>query len=137
MGQDGEEDERYLLAQAAIVIAIAWACGRLAGFFNATLVGEIVAGMVLGADVLAIAPYEDALLLLGRVGLVIIVMEGGLSIDINKLPQLAGKATAIAVLGTALPVALGYGTVIALGTGALEAIAAGAALSSTSIGMAR
>lgn len=82
-------------------------------------------------------PYDEAIELVGQLGLVLLVMEGGLSVEIGRLRRIGLVAVLIAVAGTVLPCLLGWGFMMAVrGTGSLEGIAAGTALSSTSIGMA-
>ena len=65
-----------------------------------------------------------------------LVMEGGLSIDIGALRSVGPIAFAIAVSGTMLPIALGSAYMSACGYGVMAGVAAGTSLSSTSIGMA-
>lgn len=88
------------LAQAAVFIAVAWVLGQIGRYFNSQLVGEIVAGILLSSDVIGWVPYQDAILLLGRVGLVLLVAEGGLSVQLDLLPKIGLRAVTIAVLGT-------------------------------------
>ena len=101
--------------------------------------GEIVVGMLLGPSGLVptLPGYAvRAVFLVGEMGLVLLVMEGGLSVDVPSLRRVGVVACVIAVAGTALPIALGTAFMVAAGFDATTGVVAGTALSSTSIGMA-
>eukprot|EP00051_Salpingoeca_urceolata_P013821 m.174907 g.174907 ORF g.174907 m.174907 type:complete len:443 (+) comp17908_c0_seq1:116-1444(+) len=124
------------LSQTAVFLAALWAVGLFFTLVYSQLIGEIVVGAVLGPPVLNWVAQEEGIKLVGEVGLVLLVMEGGLSVQLGRLRKIGLVAIAIAVTGTLLPVFLGWGLMAAFGMGGLEGIAAGTALSSTSIGMA-
>ena len=75
--------------------------------------------------------------IIGQLGLLLIVLEGGLYIELSTLRAVGWKAFAIAISGTSLPV-LACILILPLlpPFSMLEAVAAGTALSSTAIGMA-
>jgi Kef-type K+ transport system membrane component KefB len=101
------------------------------------LVGEIVAGMVLGPEALDFVPYADAFILLGQIGLVLLVLEGGLHIELTTLRVVGPKAFCIAFAGTTLPLLLSWGILPAFDEfSKKEGLIAGTSLSSTAIGMA-
>ena len=103
----------------------------------AALVAEIVVGMVLGPPVLDVVPYVPALTIIGQLGLLLLVLEGGINIELQTLKKIGWKAFAIAISGTTLPVLACIAVLPALPPfSLLEALAAGTALSSTAIGMA-
>ena len=70
----------------------------------------------------------------GELGLLLMVFDGGLAMELLVLRKQGGRACVLALTGTALPVLFGWATMVALGTGGLAAVAAGTALSSTAIG---
>ncbi|EEH56276.1 monovalent Cation:Proton antiporter-2 family [Micromonas pusilla CCMP1545] len=116
---------------------IALACGgKLGELVHAPLVGEIVVGLLLGPSGANFIPEPDGVVLLGNLGLCVLVMTGGLSIDVDALAHVGPVAIAIAVTGTLLPIALGCAFMTAAGYSPAVGVAAGTALSSTSIGMA-
>lgn len=122
---------RFSLTLAALVVG-----GRLGRCLDAPLVGEIVAGLLLGPDGVGLVPEPSAWVLVGNLGLTLLVMEGGLHIDVTSLSRVGPVAVVIAVAGTVLPIALGTGYMVAAGYGPETGVAAGTSLSSTSIGMA-
>ena len=128
-------DLALLAVTLAALVAGGWAGKRV----DAPLVGEIVVGMLLGPSGLVptLPDYAvRAVFLVGDLGLVLLVMEGGLSVDVPSLRRVGSVACLIAVAGTALPIALGTAFMVAAGFDATTGVVAGTALSSTSIGMA-
>ena len=128
-------DLALLAVTLAALVAGGWAAKRV----DAPLVGEIVVGMLLGPSGLVptLPGYAvRAVFLVGEMGLVLLVMEGGLSVDVPSLRRVGVVACVIAVAGTALPIALGTAFMVAAGFDATTGVVAGTALSSTSIGMA-
>ena len=124
------------LARLSLTLAALVLGGRLGRCLDAPLVGEIVAGMLLGPDGVGLVPEPSAWVMVGNLGLVFLVMEGGLHIDVTSLRRVGPIAVVIAVAGTILPIALGTGYMVAAGYDPETGVAAGTSLSSTSIGMA-
>src|SRR5689334_5317033 len=106
------------------------------GIGQPAVLGELVAGVVLGMSVAGIVdPQNEILHLLAELGVVILLFEIGLETDLRKLLKVGGAAAVVAVVGVALPFALGYAVCWALGLGNLVAIVAGASLTATSVGI--
>jgi Kef-type K+ transport system membrane component KefB len=142
-----ERSERVGMSAEAHVIQVAWLVLLCAATWLAgsavervgcpALVAEIVVGMVLGPPMLDVVPYVDALTIIGQLGLLLLVLEGGINIELQTLRQIGWKAFAIAISGTTLPVLACVAVLPLLPPfSMLEALAAGTALSSTAIGMA-
>lgn len=104
--------------------------------FCPSLVGQIAAGIVLGPALADIVPYEAAFVLLGEIGLVLLVVEAGVDIDVTTLKLIGKRGVLIATLGSIFPIAIGLGIAYALGESTTAAIAAGAAFGPTSLGIA-
>ena len=102
----------------------------------AGLVGELLVGAFLGPSGAGLVPEVEGIRLVGEVALTLLVFEGGLHVDIERIGAISKPAFLIATFGTIIPLLLGWGLLIALGYGGKESLAAGTALSSTSIGMA-
>ncbi len=100
------------------------------------LVGQIFAGIVCGPALLDIVPQPEAFVLLGEIGLVLLVIEAGVDIDVTTLKLIGKRGVIIATLGSIFPIALGIGIAFALGADTKAAIAAGAAFGPTSLGIA-
>lgn len=100
------------------------------------VLGELVAGVVLGRSVLGLVdPQTDVLHLLAELGVIILLFEIGLETNLRQLLQVGGAATVVAPVGVALPFALGYAVCWTLGFHTLVAVVAGATLTATSVGI--
>jgi len=104
---------------------------------HAGLVAELFLGMVYGAPLAGILPteWETTFNVLGYLGLVCLIFEGGLSTNLYLLLPNLPLSCICALTGICLPIALSFALLTAgYGYSSLEAFAAGAALSSTSLG---
>ena len=120
-----------LLAALYLVGELARRCGAPA------LVGEIIVGLVLGPYGIDVVPQTRACTIAGELGLALLVLEGGLHVDLKTLREVGGVASRVAVAGTALPALAAWGLLAALPAfTAREGLLCGVALSSTAIGMA-
>merc|ERR1712093_770587 len=98
------------------------------------LVGHIGMGMLwmsTGALPHSFAkPFEAV----GCVGLMLMLFDGGVNMDIPVLKKMGGRATAVALSGVVFPMAMSYILFTAMGFGVMEGLACGSALASTGIG---
>jgi Kef-type K+ transport system membrane component KefB len=128
--------EEFLLALIAIYAA-AKICGELAErLHQPAVLGEIVGGMVVGVSGFRLVRPEDVTIhLLSELGVILLLFLIGLETDLKKLMSVGGSATAVAVVGVALPflggAALGY----VLGFRLLVSVLLGASLTATSVGI--
>ena len=128
-------DIPQFLGLLVLILAAAKICGALAQWIGQPAVlGELVAGVILG-NLALVNPKNEVLHLLAELGVVILLFEIGLETDLRKLLKVGGAATAVAVVGVALPFALGYAVCRMLGLGNLVAVVAGASLTATSVGI--
>jgi Kef-type K+ transport system membrane component KefB len=101
-----------------------------------SVVGELVAGIVLGGSVLGIVdPADPVIHSLAQLGVIILLFEIGLHTDLRALLEVGGAAMMVAIVGVLLPFGLGFGVCIALGLPVIPSVVAGAALTATSIGI--
>ncbi len=99
------------------------------------IVGEILAGIVIGPSVLGwIAPGEflDAL---AELGVMFLLFRVGLEVKASELVRVGGTAMVVAGLGVAVPFAFGWGILALWGAQSIEAIFMGAAMVATSVGI--
>lgn len=128
-------DVPQFLGLLVLILAAAKICGALAQWIGQPAVlGELVAGVILG-NLALVNPKNEVLHLLAELGVVILLFEIGLETDLRKLVKVGGAATAVAVVGVALPFVLGYAVCRMLGLGNLVAVVAGASLTATSVGI--
>ncbi|HET9508154.1 MAG TPA: cation:proton antiporter, partial [Gaiellaceae bacterium] len=99
------------------------------------LVGEILAGVLVGPAVLGLVEPGEAVEVFAELGVVFLLFWVGLETRIGELREVGGIAARVGLLGVALPLAggLAVGLVITDSTGA--AVFVGAALVATSVGI--
>ena len=73
---------------------------------------------------------------MGEIGLVLLVIEAGVDIDVTTLKLIGKRGVIIATLGSILPIVIGIAIAYALGADTKAAIAAGASFGPTSLGIA-
>ncbi|MEO7502250.1 MAG: cation:proton antiporter [Gemmatimonadaceae bacterium] len=132
-----QHDVPHLLAVLVALLAATKVLGLLAQRFGQpSVVGELVAGIILGKSLLGIVDPSDPIIhALAELGVIVLLFEIGLHTDIRALLRVGGEAMAVAVVGVVLPFGLGYGVCTMLGLATLQSIVAGAALTATSIGI--
>jgi Kef-type K+ transport system membrane component KefB len=108
-----------VLIQWIIIIAAAWAFGRLGKKFGHALpVGEIAAGILLGPSALGLiwpagwpvlfpASTQTSMQLLGKLGLIFLLFQVGMEFDYGHLRSRSKTITAVSILGMAAPVLCG------------------------------
>jgi Kef-type K+ transport system membrane component KefB len=104
-----------VLIQWMIIIAAAWAFGRLGKKFGQPLaIGEIAAGILLGPSALGavwpanwpvLFPHETqtSMQLLGKLGLIFLLFQVGMEFDYSHLRSRSRTITAVSVLGMVAP----------------------------------
>ena len=71
------------------------------------VVGEIIAGLLIGPAVLGLVNQSDFINKMAEIGVIMLMFEAGLSTDMKKLKATGLKATAIACAGVFVPIAMG------------------------------
>lgn len=99
------------------------------------VLGELLAGVLLGVSVLGWVQESEILHLLAEIGVMLLLFEIGLETDLSALLKVGPKSLMVAFLGIALPFVGSYLTVAALGVTGPAAILFGAAFCATSIGI--
>jgi Kef-type K+ transport system membrane component KefB len=131
-----EHHTSLLLALAAILIATKL-LGELAQRIGQPAVlGELLAGVLLGPSLLRIVdPHDPVLSALGELGVLILLLQIGLHTDLKAILQVGVPATVVGLVGVIVPFGLGLVATRALGLVGLEPIVCAAALTATSIGI--
>ena len=100
------------------------------------VVGELIAGVLLGGSVLGIVdPNDPVIHSIAELGVLVLLFEIGLHTDLKSLMKVGNSAIIVAVVGVILPFGFGYWVAHALGLAVIPSIVAGAALTATSIGI--
>ena len=127
----------HLLISLVALLVTTRLLGVLAQRFGQpAVVGELIAGVLLGASVLGVVdPADPVIHALAELGVLVLLFEIGLHTDLKSLLRVGSVATVVAAAGVIVPFGLGYWVATALGMGAVPAIVAGASLTATSIGI--
>jgi Kef-type K+ transport system membrane component KefB len=99
------------------------------------IVGEIIAGVVLGPSILAWAAPNETVDALSEAGVLVLLFSVGLEVKPSELFKQSGTATLIATAGVLLPMAMGWGISTWWGQPQPEALFVGAAMVATSVGI--
>lgn len=93
-----------------LVLLAALAGGRLAARFGyPTILGELMAGIVLGPPLLGLLQPDDALAVVGKLGVVLLMLYIGLHLDPSDLGKAAKPGALAALGGFVVPAGLGFG----------------------------
>src|SRR5690242_8545972 len=80
------------------------------------VLGELIAGVLLGRSVLGIVnPSDPVLAALAEIGVIVLLFETGLHTELRSLVSVGSAATVVALAGVVLPFALGVASVIGFG----------------------
>eukprot|EP00753_Platysulcus_tardus_P014442 PLAT4369.1.p2 GENE.PLAT4369.1~~PLAT4369.1.p2 ORF type:complete len:452 (+),score=214.64 PLAT4369.1:97-1452(+) len=125
------------LALLALLLAV-WAGEKsMAALRASPLLGQILAGLLLGPALADIVPFPEALQLVGKFGVLLLVVDSGLQVQLAEVRRVGLRAAAAAATGVALPTlaaALLLPVLWPATVGWQAALAAGAALAPTSLG---
>lgn len=99
------DDELRLVLLLAAVWSTERACKKIS---ISPIVGQILAGLVVGPALLDLIPYVEAFRLLGKVGVMILVVESGLVVDLEEVRRSGSRASLAAATGVASPTILAF-----------------------------
>lgn len=99
------------------------------------IVGEILAGVLLGPGVLAWIQPNDLLKTLADLGVMFLLFRVGLDVQPSELLKSGAIATVVATCGVILPLIMGWGILLLWGASQIEALFVGAAMVATSVGI--
>jgi Kef-type K+ transport system membrane component KefB len=100
-----------------------------------TLIGEILAGVVIGSSVLRLVEPTDLLAVFSELGAVFLLFWVGLETRIGDLRAVGRAAALVGVLGVVLPFVGGAGIGLGAGESTAVVVFTGAALVATSVGI--
>ena len=101
-------DTTEVLRQLAIIVLAAKFFGLLARKIKAPMVvGEIIAGLIIGPSMLGLLQSSDFLQGMAEIGVIMLMFSAGLNTDIRQLKATGVKSTVIACAGVFVPLILG------------------------------
>lgn len=125
-----------VLFHVLVVLVAAKAAAEVAERLRLPAVaGEIVAGILVGPSVLGLVGADEVLRTLGELGVILLLLQVGLELDIAELGAVGRASLSVAVVGVVAPFAAGTAVAIAAGQSTETAIFVGAALTATSVGI--
>ncbi|HLC40362.1 MAG TPA: cation:proton antiporter [Methylomirabilota bacterium] len=128
------------LRELLIGLVIVWLAAKLAGegmerLGQTAVLGELLAGVLIGPGLLGLVHESEILHALAEIGVVILLFEIGLDSDLEELIRAGVQSTVVAVIGVLCPLAFGYLLGIWWGTTPIVAIFIGATMTATSVGI--
>jgi len=99
------------------------------------IVGEILAGVLIGPSVLGWVKPDEVFQVFAELGVVFLLFWVGLETRLSDMRAVGAQATRVGVLGVVFPFLGGIALGFALGDGSAEAIFLGVALTATSVGI--
>jgi Kef-type K+ transport system membrane component KefB len=127
---------RFLFSLIVIYISARLLGELLARAGQSAVLGELLAGILLGDSGLAWLKSTETLRLMGEIGVMLLLFEVGLESDLKAFLQVGWSAALVAVIGVVMPFLLGYALAVLLHMSQLQAIFIGATLTATSVAIA-
>jgi Kef-type K+ transport system membrane component KefB len=106
---DIEMETYSIFRDLAIILISAKLCGLLAAKLRAPqIVGEIIAGLLIGPSILGLVQQTDFITQMAEIGVVLLMFFAGLQTSIHDLLRTGWKAFLIACAGVFVPLVGGY-----------------------------
>jgi len=123
--------------QLVIILLAARFFGELAAKFKIpSVLGELLAGIILGPSLLHILEPTDFIKIMAEIGIIMLLFEVGLETDFNRLKQTGAKPFIVALGGVIIPLLLGFSISYYLFEfSLLISLLVGCTLTATSIGI--
>jgi Kef-type K+ transport system membrane component KefB len=130
------ELHQFFLFLAIILIAARLLSEVVARFGVPPVIGELIAGLLIGPSLLGWVSPDTTMKLLAEIGIILLLFEVGMDTDLSRLASSGVKPIVVALVGFLLPFMLGYGASVQLfDLPQLTALFIGGTLTATSIGI--
>ena len=130
------ELHQFFLFLAIILIAARLLSETVARFGIPSVIGELLAGLLIGPSLLGWVSPDTTMKLLAEIGIILLLFEVGMDTNLSRLARSGSKPYVVALIGFTLPFALGYGvSAFMFGLPNLVALFIGGTLTATSIGI--
>lgn len=131
-----------ILRSLAIILVAAKLCGLLVRKLHGPqVVGEIIAGLIVGPCLFNFVQYDDFIAGMSEIGVILLMFSAGLGTDLKELLKTGFVALMVAIAGVVVSVVGGAAVYLAFGFGdpgmkMLESIFVGTILAATSVSIA-
>ncbi len=99
----------HLIVNLILILTVAWFMGRIFARFGLPVVlGELLAGIILGPPLLGIISASEPIELLAEFGIFFLMFYAGLEMDPKEAVEHIWPSTAVAIGGFILPFVFGY-----------------------------
>ncbi|MCP4411259.1 MAG: cation:proton antiporter [Gammaproteobacteria bacterium] len=124
----------HLIVNLILILAVAWFMGRVFARFGLPVVlGELLAGLILGPPLLGIVNTSEPIELLAEFGIFFLMFHAGLEMDPKEAVEHIWPSIAVAIGGFILPFILGFLTCRMFGGSVYQSLFVGMGLSITAI----
>ncbi len=125
-----------VLRDILVVILVAKVAAELSERVSLpAVVGEIIAGILIGPSLLGLVGDDQVLRVLGEFGIVLLLLEVGMQLDLVELRAVGRASLLVASAGVVVPFVGGYLASAAFGESTNTALYVGGALTATSVGI--
>ncbi len=124
----------HLIVNLILILTVAWFMGRVFARLGLPVVlGELLAGLILGPPLLGIVTASEPIELLAEFGIFFLMFHAGLEMDPKEAVEHIWPSIAVAIGGFILPFVLGYFTCRIFGGTTFQSLFVGMGLSITAI----
>jgi Kef-type K+ transport system membrane component KefB len=123
-----------LMLSLLLILVVAWALGSIFARYGLPFVlGELVAGIIIGPPLLGLIGPSPAIELLAELGIFFVMFHTGMEMDPKELVEHFWPSLAVAIGGFILPFVLGYFTTRVFGGTINQSLFVGMGISITAI----
>ena len=102
-------DVAEVLLNILTILLTARVLGEVSTFFGApSVIGELVAGIILGPSLLGWVETNEIIPLLGEIGIILLLFDVGLETNLGNLVKTGSKSIVVAIGGFVAPFAVGF-----------------------------
>jgi len=128
------------ITQLLFILFLIYGSAKLIGelferFKQSAVIGEILAGIILGPQVLNLIGTSEIFPVLAQIGAIILLFKVGLETKVEEILKVGPTSLIVAVLGVIFPFIFGYLYTLIIHHTTVEAIFIGAAMVATSVGI--
>ncbi len=112
-----------LILNLLLILSVAWILGSLfSRFCLPAMLGELLAGVILGPPLLGVVLSSDAIELLAELGIFFVMFHSGMEMDPKELLEHIWPSLGVALGGFVIPYTLSFLTAKAFGATMFQAL---------------